>query len=224
MTSDFQSPTLPPAPPFAPAPINDEEPSPSPDTCEAPEAPDAFDRFCEALDDALDPDEMSTSLPSLTVSQTYPQWCRRCGYGRLYGTWLARTEHPRGCPNCHTSYWDIPAKTARGKIPDFLTTQEAERRRRERNDERRRYRHLAMVRALAEELGVSIVDPRTEKPPRPRKPRRPPDKPKTRITPRVDTIAAPPSPAVAGPPMPPLAFRRTVPPPPGIEELESEKP
>jgi hypothetical protein len=132
--------------------INDEQPS-----------DDAMDRLWAALDASLDPPTPARATTTNRRGPAAPQpggkhacRCLRCGW-----EWWARISHPRHCAFCRSSYWDIPPQRANARRPDQMDAQEV-RRIRERNvDDRRRYRHLAKVKGLAKELGLDITDPRS---------------------------------------------------------------
>jgi hypothetical protein len=75
--------------------------------------------------------------------------------------------------------------------------------------DRKRRRHLAKARSLAKELGLDIRDPR---------PRR-----RTKKFVREEAVLAAVTPAQVADSLRALVRGRTVPPPPGLEELEGTK-
>jgi pyruvate/2-oxoglutarate dehydrogenase complex dihydrolipoamide acyltransferase (E2) component len=183
----------------APAPVNDQEPS-----------DEAMDRLWAALDATLDPSDANTLPPP--AAPPAAEWCRRCGYGRLFGQWHPRSAHPRGCPHCHSAYWDTLALTERGrKLPTRVSLSKIRRERVASVAKRRRYRHLARVRKLARELGLDITDPRTGRTGATTAAWTPPAKEAAMLDARATTQPATQPATVA-------QFRRTVPPPPGATD------
>ena len=178
------------------SPVNSEEPS-----------PDAMSRLWDALDASLDPDDAASSAPPRIGTHS----CLRCG-----NRWNPRAINPRCCPRCRSAYWDRPPMTARAARPEDTDWSKESTRRRLRTIERRHYRHLAKVKELAKELGFNILDPRTGKFVTKRR---------MAVAPLVTADASAPEAEDSGLPsappssmLPLSAFRRTVPPPPGIED------
>jgi hypothetical protein len=188
---------------------------------------DAMDRLWAALDAALDPDPPADPTPAPKEGVAYRCECRRCGY-----KWNpTRSDDPVTCSLCGSAYWRTPAKTRRGRRPENTDWAAEAERRRKANLDRKRYARLAQVRELAAELGLDITDPRERKPVH-----------RTRRTAKVlreplptlslDGMLAdgPNDPAASKPIWPgrnsgaPVSVvpRRTVPPPPGLEDLESQ--
>jgi hypothetical protein len=186
--------------------LNDEEPSPS-----------AMDRLWDALDATLSP----TPPPAGTSGRCL---CLRCGW-----RWNPRhpdpAYHPRCCANilCHSSYWDIPPTRRYARRPsdkDIVSPESPHRQSinaaRARDNRKRRARTLIKK---ARELGLDIedavkLDMR----------RRAKDYSVAPVTPPTAAAPLPP----VGPPRPlteyrpPAAFRPTVPPPPGLDDLEGQ--
>jgi hypothetical protein len=178
-------------------PINSEEPS-----------PDTMSRLWDALDASLDPDDSASSAPPRIGTHS----CLRCG-----NRWNPRAVDPRCCPRCRSAYWDRPPMTARAARPEDTDWSKESTRRRLLTIERRHYRHLAKVKELAKELGFNILDPRTGKFVTKRR--------MAVVMPVVAADATAPEAEDSGLPsappssmLPLSAFRRTVPPPPGIED------
>lgn len=205
-------------------------PTPTPTATLPPDLTDLTDtaagdaRLWDAL--TAPPDPVRPDPPA-TVT-----WCRRCGYGNHFGCWTPRSPHPVACPFCHSAYWDRPGvrRFARQPAITSIAAMEAELRRQRTRDARRRkhYRHVAQLKRLAGELGVKVV----------RRRRRASVAATTATTATTATqpssaSASAPTPstqqpvaprAASGPAMPPAAFRRTVPPPPGLDDLGGTTP
>jgi hypothetical protein len=155
-----------------------------------------------------DADSRLWSALRASPTRQLPLWCRRCGYGRLFGEWRPyRNPHPTSCPNCHSSYWDRPGVRANARRPSRIAPATQEKMRAEAVARRRLYRHKAKVRELEAAL-----------------PRRAVEEVTTALEmdslPVPDAPQTPPRIAAAPPPRPHL--RRTVPPPPGLDELERD--
>jgi hypothetical protein len=194
-----------------PLPSNDEEPS-----------PDAMDRLWAALDASLDPPEAPT--PFRNDGHAGQHQCLRCGWRwdcrecRQHGRHAHGPTHqrplPKCCANviCRSAYWDVPAKTSRGRTPDQTDWDDVRSRMLDARDRRKRFRHLAKVRKLAASLGLDITDPRTGRGPQVGSEPAP--------TATATATIAPPTTAIPRPESLWPARARTVPPPPGLEDLE----
>jgi hypothetical protein len=197
-------------------PINDEEPS-----------PDSMDRLWSALDAALDPPNPPPLTSEALRRRVGQHSCLRCGWhwccNRCRRDPFAHSAggapQPKCCANiiCRSTYWDQPAKTVRGRRPedtDWVKVREAMAAARV---DRKRRRHLAKARSLAKELGLDIRDPR---------PRR-----RTKKFVREEAVLAAVTPAQVAAAeatqlrdsLRALVRGRTVPPPPGLDELEGTK-
>lgn len=189
--------------------VNDEEPS-----------LDAMDRLWDALDAALDPP--APTDPTADPSYYGPDRqgshaCLRCGHH-----WTPRKEgRPRCCPWCRSAYWDAEPKLQTARVPWQTDWRKVRFKADEARLRRKQYHHLAQVKKLAKELGLDVTDPRTGRPLTIT--RRLPsllidiDAPQlTKVEARkaADPTITPRQPSVT----PPASFRRTVPPPPGIED------
>jgi hypothetical protein len=156
-----------------------------------------------SIDDSNEPDLLYCELDRIAAlvdsalqTPTPTHKCLRCG-----NRWTGRSCHPKTCPLCHSAYWDTSATTAHGRTPS-----EAERKRLQKAAVKRR--RADRLRAKARKHGITL-------------------EPLPTAEPRgiivgahiiqdgkvVDTIGQTPSRPPAS------AFRRTVPPPPGLEDL-----
>lgn len=125
--------------------------------------------------------------------------CLRCGH-----KWTPKVVNPRVCPMCRSAYWDRPPQTARARRPNPAALV---RLRKARSKDKRRYRKLKRLKSLAKELGVDLADPRTGKLP---------DNFADEWT-TGEVVVGTVVPTVTVNLQSPV--RRTVPPPPGIEDL-----
>jgi hypothetical protein len=197
-------------------PVNDEEPTDA-----------AVARLWAALDAALG-DPATDARPRSLRDHPGDLQCLRCGY-----RWTPRTAtHPRCCPMplCRSTYWDREPVMPNARRPADIDWVRVERQREINKRNRVRWRHLARLRQLASELDIDITDPaprHTRKRGRPRAPTAAgiaatwnanhPVEPATPVPPPPEVIAR----WEAGRPTV-QPFRRTVPPPPGIDDLEFE--
>jgi hypothetical protein len=163
---------------------------------------DAMMRVYAALEAVLDPVD-SPRLPAARADRIGTHECLRCGYH-----WTPRVPSPRACPLCRSAYWDLPPVKAYARRPENTDWKKEQARIRGSYVHRRRYRRLAKVRALARELGIEITDQRMDK-----------------VMGRTQALVME-LPPVAPPPVAPPSIstwsplRRTVPPPPGLDDLE----
>jgi hypothetical protein len=169
---------------------NDEEPS-----------RDAMDRLWAALDASLDPPPDAAS-----ILRGGSHWCCRCGYH-----WTPRMADPKCCPLCRSAYWNRPPKSSRARKPADTNWDIEKQRRGQNAATRRHYRHLAKVKQLAKELGFDITDPRTGAVVSKRRVVRTTNREK--VTTQEELVTR------ETERQPPVTFRRTVPPPPGIEDV-----
>jgi hypothetical protein len=185
-------------------PHNSEEPS-----------PDAMDRLWAALDASLDP-------PPPPVGTVGALECLRCGW-----RWDPRLPTvPRCCPNplCHSTYWDRPPQRARARRPESTDLDEVRAQLARDRGTALKLRKLQKVRRVAREVGLELVDDR------PRNRRGSSNAPKMTILPasqapvagiaELRREAAARDRATVTPPA--NAFRPTVPPPPGLDDLDSD--
>lgn len=196
--------------------INDEQPS-----------DDAMDRLWAALDASLDP------LPAAVVpSSDRPLGsdrpgvlrCLRCGY-----KWTPRdpTRPPKGCAFCYSSYWDRPPKTVRARRPEDTDWTAIRAWRRTRTAARTRSRRLARAKEIAAQLGLDITDPRSGR--RVAHTRSNAKVLREPLPADMNVLQPAPNPAAERPPVTTTAVHapwlamarpRTVPPPPGLDDLE----
>jgi hypothetical protein len=162
---------------------------------------DDHDRLWAALTatDHADAEPVRTTTTTATVAAApappLPHECLRCGF-----KWFSRpgNPNPRTCANqsCRSAYWDQPPKQARARRPANTDWEEVKRRRIADNEDRRR---KALIRK-ATELGMEVRRPAA--------------------TATATATNAPPDTTVTiRPRIPPVEFRRTVPPPPGMDDL-----
>jgi hypothetical protein len=175
-------------------------------------------------------------------------YCNRCR--RDHAAHLNGAPYPTGCANviCRSTYWDRPATRARGRRPDDTNWTFVQQRMAEARVDRKRRRHLAKTRELAAELGLDSTDPRAGRllhrvhhnsavlqsplpehaTPLTSMPERAAEVTRLASEARVDApLPADQRIALAAYNMKTSPWRvrpRTVPPPPGVEELESTKP
>lgn len=190
----------------------------------SPSSHDDYDGVAEAdvRDDADPYPPAIDHLGSLVEAALLPDRCKclRCAYA-----WqpLPGNPHPRGCPFCHSAYWDRPPRrrTARRPWQSRDTLERSRKLQVATNRIRRRGKRLIK---LAAEFGIELEDrfPRDGGPalaPKGKKKRgRPPANPPAPVESGV---------VVAGTPLPPptlaetlraRAYAPTVPPPPPIED------
>jgi hypothetical protein len=104
-----------------------------------------------SIDDSNAPDLLYCELDRIAglvdaalQTPTPTHECLRCG-----NRWTGRTVHPKTCPLCHSAYWDTSATTAHGRTPS-----EAERRRLRKAAVKRR--RADRLRAKARKHGITL--------------------------------------------------------------------
>jgi hypothetical protein len=104
-----------------------------------------------SIDDTAAPDLLYCELDRIAglvdaalQTPTPTHECLRCG-----NRWTGRTAHPKTCPLCHSAYWDTPATTAHGRTPS-----ESERRRLQKAAKKRR--RADRLRAKARKHGITL--------------------------------------------------------------------
>jgi hypothetical protein len=161
---------------------------------------EAMSRLWDALDASL----AAPSLPGASGILL----CQRCGW-----RWNPRRNNhsPRSCPGCHSAYWDRMPRLPGSKIANHARIAAMQERRNAENARRRAEWAMKKARVFAMKCGMKLV-PRLPKDYR----KRPQRMPKMTIT---DAAAPMPAAAPASPP-PRWVREATVPPPPGLEDLE----
>lgn len=159
-------------------------------------------RLWDALDAALDP-------PPAPAGAKGSSWCLRCGW-----RWdpLPRNPHPRNCPGCNSAYWDREPKLSRAGKPTAARLEAVRAKRAAINETRRITRGVRMAERLAEELGMELVPIRRKGLVNRKR--------GAAATPKM-TITAAPAPTPSIPPT--MPYRPTVPPPPGLDDLDATR-
>jgi hypothetical protein len=118
----------------------------------------------------------ATQRPQCSAGQSGKYLCLRCGW-----RWSPRRgspDPPNACARCRSHYWNSPPESARANRPEDPKWQ-AER---DRMADRRRARHIARLKELAQELGPDAVT--TVKPALP-----PPEQPALQPAPKPVALA-----------------------------------
>jgi hypothetical protein len=185
--------------------VNSEEPS-----------DEAMDRLWAALDATLDPDD-AAPLPAARPDRDGTHLCLRCGW-----RWTPHPDNatPRSCAHCRSAYWNTPPVKPYARRPERTDWAAEQAKMADAAAVRRRYRHLAKVKELARELGLDITDPRTgDVVRRTRRGARVLERPLEPID-LSGALAESNDPAASKPIWTPPMRRGSVPPPPGLEDLE----